>query len=85
MADSMCRAGLLPASMASLVRAAQRAHTLPWALSELGEMLAGRATRMVRRVSLVLSPMMVLGVGTIVGFIVLAMFLPLIQLLTRLS
>jgi type IV pilus assembly protein PilC len=85
MADSMYRAGLLPASMAPLVRAAQRAHTLPWALSELGEMLAGRATRMVRRVSLVLSPMMVLGVGTIVGFIVLAMFLPLIQLLTRLS
>jgi type II secretory pathway component PulF len=85
LADSLYRVGLLPSSMAPLVRAAQRAHTLPWALTELGEVLSGRATRVVRRVSLILSPALVIVVGTIVGFIVLAMFLPLIQLLTRLS
>jgi type II secretory pathway component PulF len=79
------RAGLLPASMAPLVQAAGRSRTLPWALGELGDLLAGRAVRVARRVSLVAFPALVVAVGALVCFIVLGMFMPLIQLLTRLS
>jgi len=77
--------GLLPTNAAPLVRSAERVRNLPWALVELGDHLAGRAVRLVRRLSLVLSPVLVVLVGLVVGFIALAMFLPLIQLLTGLT
>ena len=78
------RSELLPATMAPLVRAAQRARSLPWALNELGDHLAGRAFRLVRRISLVVAPLLVVAVGACVAFVALGMFLPLIELLTRL-
>jgi type II secretory pathway component PulF len=83
--DSLRQAELLPPNLAPLVHAAERARTLPWALSELGDHLAGQAFRRVRRISLVAGPLMVVAVGALVAFIALGMFMPLIQLLTRLS
>jgi type IV pilus assembly protein PilC len=82
---SLADAGLLPPSMAPLVRSAGRVRNLPWALVELGDHLAGRAFRVVRRLSLVVSPILVALVGAVVGFIAVAMFLPLIQLITSLT
>jgi type II secretory pathway component PulF len=82
---ALADAGLLPPNAAPLVRSAGRVRNLPWALVELGDHLAGRAVRLVRRLSLVLSPLLVVLVGAVVGFIALAMFLPLIQLLTGLT
>jgi type II secretory pathway component PulF len=83
--DALRGVGLLPGSMAPLVRAATRARTLPWALAELGDHLGGRAFRLVRRLSLVIGPVLVVAIGVVVGFVVLSMFMPLIQLLTGLS
>lgn len=77
--------GLLPAAVAPLVRSAARVGNLPWALAELGDHLAGRAFRVVRRLSLVASPVMVALVGGVVGVIAIGMFLPLVQLITSLS
>ena len=85
LADALRGARLLPAAMAPLVRAAQQARTLPWALAELGDHIGGRAFRMVRRLSLVIGPMLVVAIGTLVGLVALAMFMPLITLLTWLS
>ncbi|MBN9520358.1 type II secretion system F family protein [bacterium] len=82
---SLRAARLRPAPMAPLVRASERVLRLPWALVELGDHLAGRAFRVVRRLSLVLSPLLVLAVGAVVAFIALAMFLPLVHLITSLS
>jgi len=79
------RVGLLPRSMSPLVRAAERVRTLPWALGELGDHLAGRAFRMVRRLSLIVSPLMLLAVGFMVAFVVIGIFMPLIQLISRLD
>jgi type IV pilus assembly protein PilC len=85
LANALRGAGLLPASMVPLVQTAERTRTLPWALTELGELFAGRAARMIRRASMVVSPALVVAVGAVVGFVVLGMFMPLIQLLTRFS
>ncbi len=85
LADALTAADLLPRSMAPLVRAAGDTRTLPWALGELGDLLAARAVRRVRRLTLVLSPLLVAGVGLLVGFVVVGIFLPLVQLLLRLS
>ena len=81
--DSLDRAELLPPSMAPLVRSAERVRTLPWALGELGDHLADRAFKLVRRVSLFAAPSMVVAVGALVGFVVLGIFMPLIHLLSR--
>jgi type II secretory pathway component PulF len=77
--------GVLPASMAPLVQASEKLRTLPFALTELGDVLNGRAVRIARRVSLVVGPILVVAVGAVVGYIAIALFLPLIQVLTRLS
>ncbi|QDU23107.1 type II secretion system F family protein [Urbifossiella limnaea] len=83
--EALGAAGLLPPHMTALVRSAERVRNLPWALAELGDHLAGRAVRLVRRASLVVSPLLVVLVGAAVGFVALAMFLPLIQLITSLT
>lgn len=82
---ALAATGLLPPNAAPLVRSAERVRNLPWALVELGDHLAGRAVRLVRRLSLVVSPVLVALVGAVVGFIAVAMFLPLIQLITGLT
>jgi general secretion pathway protein F len=85
LADSLCRAGLLPPRAAALVRAAEAARNLPWALAELGEQLAGRAARRARRTSLLLFTTAVVAVGVLIAVLVLGMFLPLVTLITELA
>jgi type IV pilus assembly protein PilC len=80
-ADSLYRAGLLPGTMAPLVRAAERARNLPWALTELGDHLSLRASRLLQRTYMVLAPTIVLAIGAVIGFLVVGMFIPLIKLL----
>ena len=80
-ADCLYRAGLLPRTMAPLVRAAERARNLPWALTELGEHLNLRSSRVLQRASMVLAPTIVVAIGVLVGFLVEGMFVPLIKLI----
>ncbi len=56
-----------------------------FALTELGDLMAGRAARAVRRASQLLAPLLILAVGLLVGFIVVSMFVPLIDLLGRVA
>jgi type II secretory pathway component PulF len=84
LAESLHAVGLLPSSMAPLVLAAERSHSLPFALSELGRLLAGKAVGMARRASFVIGPLLIVCIGMLVCFIVVGMFMPLIQLLSRL-
>lgn len=80
------RAGrLVPAALVPLLQAAEQLRNLPWALTELGEHVAGRTIRLIRRLSLLLSPVTVFAVGAIIGFGVIAMFIPLLQLMESLQ
>jgi type IV pilus assembly protein PilC len=81
LADSLYRAGLLPRTMVPLVRAAERARNLPWALTELGDHLSVRAARLLQRTHMVLAPTIVVAIGAVIGFLVVGMFLPLIKLI----
>ncbi len=83
--DALHRAGLLPTSMSALVQTSQRIGSLPATLIEMGDALATRSFRVVRRMSLAVAPVLIVVVGSVVGFVVIAMFFPLVQLLTRLS
>jgi type IV pilus assembly protein PilC len=85
LADSLRRGRLLPKAMVPLVQAAERMRNLPWALAELGENLAQRTVQLMRRISLVVFPLIVAVIGLLVGFIVIGMFIPLVDLIWRLS
>jgi type IV pilus assembly protein PilC len=85
LADSLRSQGLLRPTMAPLVQAAERVHNLPWALAELGEFLFTQLVRLLRRMSLFAFTASVLAVGGLVGFIVIALFMPLVELLASLS
>ncbi len=83
--DVLSGVGLLPAHMAPLVRAAERARNLPWALTELGNNLASRAVWLRRRLSLFLFSTSVVLVGLLVGFMVVGMFMPLVKLISEIA
>jgi type IV pilus assembly protein PilC len=83
--DSLDRNRLVPASAVPLLHSAQRMNNLPWALSELGRQLATRTETRSHRLSLLLSPILVLAIGAVVGFLVLSLFLPLVHILSEMS
>jgi type II secretory pathway component PulF len=85
LAESLYRGSVLPRAMVPLLKAAERAGNLPWALTQLADLLAERAGRRVQRLGLVLFPVPVIGVGVLVGVIVLGVFMPLITLIDGLT
>ncbi len=85
LADSLRRGRLLPRPLVPLVRAAERAGNLPWALAELGELLVERTIRALRRFSQFLFPLLVVGIGVLVGISVIGMFMPIIDIITKLT
>jgi type II secretory pathway component PulF len=85
LAQAMHKSGLLPEAMVPMVAASERTHSVAFALTELGDLLAGRTVRAARRLSLVLAPVFVVMVGALVAFICLGFFMPLIQILTELA
>jgi type II secretory pathway component PulF len=85
LADGLRRGGMLSPAMVPLVKAAERAGHLPWALAELAEHLAQRTLRRVRRVSLALFPLPIVALGMLVGYVVFAIFVPFLTLIGNLS
>ncbi len=85
LAESLRRAGVLPAALTPVVSAAQRMHNVPWVLAELGETLIDRTIRSMRRLSQFISPVCVVALGSVVAFVVLGMFMPLITIMTKLA
>jgi type II secretory pathway component PulF len=85
LADCLRRYGLLPRSMVPLVQNAELVHTLPWTLAALGDVLGKRAVRHIQRISMALSPVSAIGIGCLVCFMVLGLFLPLIKVMTELA
>jgi type II secretory pathway component PulF len=85
LADGLYRAGLLSRAMFPLVQASERSQRLPWALGELGDHLSNRLTRLVQRISLILSPVTVIAIGVLIGLMVVGMFVPLVKLIEAVS
>jgi type IV pilus assembly protein PilC len=81
LAESLNRGHIIPGAVVPLVRTAARAGNLAWALGELADVLAQRAVRRVQRLGILLSPLPVVGLGVLVGFIVLGLYAPLIYLI----
>jgi type II secretory pathway component PulF len=83
LAECLRRRSLVTGRMVPLLTAAQRVQNLPWALAALGDTLAGRTMRTVERISLALNPIIVTVLGCMVAFVVLGMYMPLVDLLIQ--
>jgi type II secretory pathway component PulF len=85
LADSLRRERVLSRAMVPLLKTAERAGNLPWAMAELADLLARRSARRVQRLGMALSPVPVVALGGLVGVIALGFFAPLIALIEGLA
>ena len=76
---------LLPAALGPLASVSERAHTLPWALQEMGEHLGRRTLQHVQRLGYIVFPLMILAFGALTMWYALGYFSPLVQLLEALN
>ncbi len=83
--ELLARAGFLRDSEVVLIEAAQRAGNLPWALHTLADSLDRHLCFRFTAILELLRPVAILILGVIVGFVVIAMFMPLVKLLNDLS
>lgn len=84
-AASMRESGWVPSHMVPLMESAQRVGNLPWALSEAGTQRNRLAFVSSQRLTFILFPILLLILGLVVGFIAVAMFLPLVELIVMLT
>lgn len=83
--DALCSHGLIGRADLAVLRAAQRADNLPWALAEMAESYRRRFIYRLQALIQTAFPAFVILFGAMVGFVVVALFLPLIQLIMALA
>ena len=83
--ESLCRRGLIGRPELGVLRAAQRVGNLPWALAEMADSGRRRLAYRVEAMVQTLFPPIVVLIGLVVMFIVVALFLPLISLIQNLT
>jgi type IV pilus assembly protein PilC len=83
--DCMASLRLLAPREAAFLNSAQKTRHLDWALQHLAIAMDRRRLRWVNMLTRLLQPVAVIMIGSLVGFIVVAMFLPLVKLLNDLS
>jgi type IV pilus assembly protein PilC len=74
-----------PASFVQALAWERRPAGLPEVLQSLGDMYAGRVRATVAVMVAILPPFLMIGLGLGVGFVVIALFMPLIEFLNKLS
>ena len=83
--ELLAREGFLKPKEVALIEAAQRAGNLPWALDTLADSLDRRWLFRLATIMELLRPVAILCLGAIVGFVAIALFMPLVKLLNDLS
>ncbi len=83
-ADGLAEQGLLRPAELAVVASAERAGNLTWALRDVAETIERRFALRLQRWLEILVPMLVLAAGAIVMFIMVALFVPLVSLITKL-
>ena len=83
--ELLAHEGFLKPKEVTLIEAAQRAGNLPWALDTLADSLDRRWLFRLATIMELLRPVAILFLGAIVGFVAIAMFMPLVKLLNDLS
>jgi type II secretory pathway component PulF len=83
--ESLCNQGLIKPADQAVLKAAQRVGNLPWAMREMADSNRRRLAYRLSALVQLAYPPVIICIGLIVMFIVVALFLPLITLVMRLS
>jgi type II secretory pathway component PulF len=83
--DALLQQRLLTPSDAAVLKAAERARNLPWAMREMAARSWRRVTTRVGVLNHVVMPLAVVAMALPVAFLVIALFLPLIKLIQVLT
>jgi type IV pilus assembly protein PilC len=83
--DALADTGLVTAAEQGLLKTAERAGNLPWALRTIARRNEKRAVYRLAAAVQVLYPLVILLLGTVIGFFVVALFIPLVRLVESLS
>lgn len=83
-AEGLAEQGLLRRIELALIASAERVGNLTWALRDVADTIERRFALRLQRWLEILVPMLVLAAGAVVMFIMVALFLPLVSLITKL-
>jgi protein transport protein HofC len=83
--ESLLWHGLIRRPELAILHSAQRVGNLPWALKEMADSARRRLAYRMQAMAQLLFPPVVILMGLVVMFIVVALFLPLISLIARLA
>jgi type II secretory pathway component PulF len=83
--ESLRRHGLIKRADMAVLKAAQRVGNLPWAMHEMADSNRRRLAYRLNALVQLAYPPVIICVGLIVMFIVVALFYPLITLIQRLA
>lgn len=83
--ETMRNVGLLRSSEVAFLKSSLKTHHLDWGLRHLADCVERRRQNFFRRITQFVGPGIILAVGFVVMFLVLAFFVPLIKLLNDLS
>ena len=83
--ESLHGHGLIQAADLAVLQAAQRVGNLAWALQEMADSARRRLAYRVQAIVQTLFPLLVVLIGMVVMFVVVALFLPLIALIQHLA
>ena len=83
--EALVASGLLRRADAAVLHSAERVGNLAWALEEMADSVLRRFSLMFRSLLNLCMPIAVLGVGMIVCFVVVGIFLPLVSMIQGLS
>jgi general secretion pathway protein F len=83
--QSLLQTGLISSADAAVLGAAERVGNLPWALEEMADSALRRQLYRLQVAMQLLYPLLILLVGSLIGYFVIGLFLPLLSLIQGLS
>lgn len=83
--DALLLRGFISGREARFLQSATTSRHVDWGLRHLAASIERRRQLTFERISVVIPPAMILGMGLLVGFVVLSVFLPLVQILLDLG
>ena len=83
--QTLCREGLLNRREADLLETAQRTGNLPWMLNELASVIEQKRTYRWTAFLQFLEPVLIVLIGIVVACIVIGLFIPLVDLITKID
>jgi type II secretory pathway component PulF len=84
-ADTLCRRNLIRRTDLAVLQAAQRVGNLPWSMQETADSSRRRFLYRLQAIVQSVFPVAMIGIGAVVLFIVVALFVPLVELIKRMS